>query len=48
MTPDLADFRRIVIKIGSSLLVDGETGQLRRQWLQALARDIARFASERR
>jgi len=35
------DFRRIVIKIGSSLLVDRETGRLRSAWLEALTNDIA-------
>ena len=38
-TPSLADFRRIVIKVGSSLLV-GADG-VRHSWLHALARDIA-------
>jgi glutamate 5-kinase len=33
--------RRLVIKIGSSLLVDGATGELRTGWLKALARDVA-------
>ena len=33
--------RRLVIKIGSALLVDEETGALRRDWLDALADDIA-------
>ena len=28
--------RRVVIKIGSALLVDGASGQLRDQWLAAL------------
>lgn len=35
--------RRIVIKIGSALLVDAQTGRLRRQWLDTLAEDIARL-----
>ena len=35
------DFRRIVIKIGSALLVDRATGRLRSAWLEALANDIA-------
>ncbi|MGE4013200.1 MAG: glutamate 5-kinase, partial [Alphaproteobacteria bacterium] len=39
--PALADGKRIVVKIGSALLVDDETGQLRRSWLDALAQDIA-------
>lgn len=33
--------KRVVIKIGSALLVDNETGQLRKGWLAALAEDIA-------
>ena len=32
----------IVVKIGSSLLVDNETGSLRYDWLEALAADIGR------
>ncbi len=34
--------KRIVIKIGSALLVDGTSGQLRKAWLTALAADIAK------
>lgn len=37
--PELKDLRRLVIKIGSSLLVD-ERNQLNRQWLDGLADDI--------
>ena len=37
--PRLADFQRIVIKVGSSLLVDADG--VRRDWLRALAMDIA-------
>jgi len=33
--------RRIVIKIGSALLVDGASGSLRDVWLQELAADVA-------
>ncbi|MDG1127640.1 glutamate 5-kinase [Seohaeicola saemankumensis] len=32
--------RRVVVKIGSALLVDRATGQLRQDWLAALARDV--------
>lgn len=32
---------RIVIKIGSAILVDGETGDLRQDWLKALTLEIA-------
>lgn len=37
----LSDAKRIVVKIGSALLVDDETGRIRRDWLDALADDIA-------
>lgn len=37
----LASARRLVVKIGSALLVDGKTGKLRRDWLNALGDDIA-------
>ncbi len=40
-TPSLKDFRRIVVKVGSSLLVDSSAGTLKRDWLAALAADIA-------
>src|SRR5262249_54814704 len=39
--PSLADFRRIVIKVGSSLLVDAEAGRVKEIWLASLAADIA-------
>lgn len=38
--PNLTGFRRIVIKVGSSLLVDRKSG-LKAAWLAALAADIA-------
>ena len=34
---------RIVVKIGSALLIDDETGALRRDWLQSFASDVARM-----
>ena len=40
-TPSLKDFRRIVVKVGSSLLVDASAGRLKRDWLAGLAADIA-------
>ncbi|MGE5202826.1 MAG: glutamate 5-kinase, partial [Acidobacteriota bacterium] len=40
----LADARRLVVKIGSALLVDDRSGDLRRAWLEALADDVARCA----
>jgi glutamate 5-kinase len=47
-TPRLADFRRIVIKVGSSLLVDSRAGALNEDWLASLARDIAGLHGDRR
>ena len=40
-TPTLNAFRRIVVKVGSSLLVDQQAGQLKREWLEALVDDLA-------
>ena len=37
---ELAKFHRLVIKVGSSLLIDAK-GQVNREWLKGLARDIA-------
>jgi glutamate 5-kinase len=37
----LKDGKRIVIKIGSALLVDAEQGTVHRKWLETLASDIA-------
>ena len=37
----LSEARRLVIKIGSALLVDRASGLLRQDWLQALAEDVA-------
>ena len=39
--PRLADIRRLVVKIGSALLVDGASGALRADWLRAMAEDVA-------
>jgi glutamate 5-kinase len=39
--PRLADFRRIVVKVGSSLLVDAKAGRLNETWLASLAADLA-------
>lgn len=37
----LVDAKRIVVKIGSALLVDDETGSIRSPWLAGLARDVS-------
>src|SRR5476651_254201 len=47
-TPSLKDFRRIVVKVGSSLLVDRSAGKLKRDWLVSLAADIAALHQEKR
>jgi glutamate 5-kinase len=39
----LSEARRIVVKVGSSLLVDDETGAVDRAWLNAFAADAVRF-----
>ncbi|GGC02411.1 glutamate 5-kinase [Marivita lacus] len=39
----LSDARRLVVKIGSALLVDKAKGTLRRDWLLSLAEDVARI-----
>jgi glutamate 5-kinase len=41
VTPDLAGFRCIVVKVGSSLLVNAERGELYTDWLDALAQDLS-------
>jgi glutamate 5-kinase len=46
--PRLVDFRRIVVKIGSSLLVDAKGGRLNEKWLASLAADIAALHAEKR
>ena len=37
----LTSAKRLVVKIGSALLVDRASGQLRNDWLHALALDVA-------
>ena len=39
--PEWVKARRIVVKIGSSLLVDRASGELKSRWLETLAEDIA-------
>ncbi len=39
----LVTARRIVVKVGSALLVDQETGHLRRTWLNSLVEDLLRL-----
>jgi glutamate 5-kinase len=46
--PALTDFRRVVVKVGSSLLVDSAAGRLNERWLASLADDIARVHADKR
>jgi len=46
--PALAEFRRIVVKVGSSLLIDAAAGRVKQRWLASLADDVARLHGERR
>jgi glutamate 5-kinase len=46
--PKLGDFRRIVIKVGSSLLIDAAVGRVKQPWLASLAEDIAALHREGR
>ncbi len=39
----LTQARRVVVKIGSALLVEQDTGRVNRRWLETLAADIARL-----
>ncbi len=39
--PSLAQFNRLVVKVGSSLVVNSSRGVVRQPWLEALAADIA-------
>lgn len=46
--PRLDDFRRIVVKVGSSLLVDSQAGKLNEAWLASLADDLASLHGDKR
>jgi glutamate 5-kinase len=47
MKRTLAAHKRVVVKVGSALLVDRATGALRAEWLASLADDIAALAAAR-
>lgn len=44
----LARARRVVVKVGSALLVDGQTGRLNRPWLATLIEDLLRLRASGR
>src|SRR5436190_2135149 len=46
--PNLADFRRIVVKVGSSLLIDAGAGRVKEGWLASLCDDIAGLHRDKR
>jgi glutamate 5-kinase len=46
--PALGDFRRIVVKVGSSLLIDAAAGRVREEWLASLVQDIAALHRDKR
>ena len=46
MRQEWTEAKRVVVKIGSSLLVDTSSGNLRQEWLAALADDVAGLRKE--
>lgn len=46
--PQWVNAKRIVVKIGSALLVDAETGLLKREWLESVGDDVAALRSDGR
>lgn len=46
--PPLNDARRLVLKTGSSLVIDGVSGQARTAWMASLAADVAQLQREGR
>src|ERR1700719_4119096 len=46
--PTIHDFRRIVVKVGSSLLIDAAAGRVKQGWLASLVEDVAWLHGERR
>src|SRR5438270_2328601 len=46
--PALADFRRIVVQLASSLLIDAAAGRVKEDWLASLVEDIAALHRDKR
>ena len=46
MRAEWLDTKRVVVKIGSALLVDASTGKLNCEWLMSLAEDLARLKKQ--
>src|ERR1700688_355937 len=47
-THRLTDFRRLVVKVGSSLLVEAQAGRLNEAWLATLSADLAALHRDKR
>src|SRR5881394_3577483 len=43
----LTQARRVVVKVGSALLVDGDSGRVNRAWLETLVEDLSRLRRRR-
>ena len=39
------NYKRIIIKVGSALLVDNKSGKINEAWLESLAKDIVALIS---
>jgi glutamate 5-kinase len=48
VTDPLANAKRIVVKVGSTLLVDSAAGAFKREWLTSLAADVAALKQAKR
>jgi glutamate 5-kinase len=46
MSDPFAKAKRIVVKIGSALLIDAESGHIRREWLNTLCADVAALRAQ--
>jgi glutamate 5-kinase len=46
--PAIHDFRRIVVKVGSALLIDAVAGRVKQAWLASLIEDLAALHREKR
>src|SRR5690349_6838895 len=48
MTNPLAGSKRVVVKVGSALIVDSTAGTIKHDWLATVAADIAELKKEKR
>jgi glutamate 5-kinase len=48
VTEHFARAKRVVVKVGSALLVDSASGTLKREWLQSLVADVAEMKAARK